>query len=226
MGWTPNTAGPPRSPARWARWSFPPAAGCRLPAAGCRLAPEHPCLAALDDCCAAVVWPAESVGELGADPVRIAVCGQSAGGGLATTVALPARDRGGPALVFQALGIPELADRLLTESMRTCVDTPVWHRRNVQRGSAFSPVDRTCRRMRRPRGRTDPAGLPPAHVTASQFDPLRDEALPYARRLAQANVSVELHLYPGTCHGATFVATAQVSRWLTADSIGAFRRVL
>ncbi|MEV6903381.1 alpha/beta hydrolase [Amycolatopsis sp. NPDC051372] len=203
--------------------------GAVVVSVGYRLAPEHPYPAALDDCYAALVWLAESVGELGDDPVRIAVSGQSAGGGLAAAVALLARDRGGPALAFQVLGIPELDDRLLTDSMRTYVDTPVWHRRNAEQSWAFYLGDRAggpdVSPYAAPARATDLTGLPPAYVTAGQFDPLRDEALEYARRLAQAGVPAELHLYPGTFHGSTFVAEADVSQRMTADVIGAFRRV-
>ena len=91
-----------------------------------RLAPEHPFPAPLEDCYAALVWVAEHAAELGVDPDRIAVGGESAGGGLAAGVALLARDRGGPRLCLQFLGIPELDDRLETESMRSLgVDCPI-----------------------------------------------------------------------------------------------------
>src|SRR3954471_18913689 len=97
-----------------------------------RLAPEHPFPAGVEDCYAALTWlHAESAG-LGVDPARIAVGGQSAGGGLSAATALLARDRGGPPLCFQFLGIPELDHRLETTSMRTFVDTPMWHRANAE----------------------------------------------------------------------------------------------
>src|SRR3954469_13275843 len=97
-----------------------------------RLAPEHPFPAGIEDCYAALNWlHAESAG-LGVDPARIAVGGQSAGGGLSAATALLARDRGGPPLCFQFLGIPELDHRLETTSMRRFVDTPMWHRANAE----------------------------------------------------------------------------------------------
>ncbi|MEW2508086.1 alpha/beta hydrolase [Amycolatopsis sp. NPDC047767] len=195
-----------------------------------RLAPEYPHPAAVVDCYAALLWLAETAEGLGVDPARIAVSGQNAGGGLAAAMALLARDCGGPALAFQALGIPELDDRLGTESMRTYADTPVWHRGNAKQSWAAYLGDEAGGPLvslyAAPARATDLTRLPPAYVTASQFDPFRDEALEYARRLAQANVPVELHLYPGTFHGSTFVAGASVSRRMTADLTDALRRAL
>ncbi len=97
-----------------------------------RLAPEHPFPAGVEDCYAALAWLAAHVAELGVDPARIALAGQSAGGGLAAATALLARDRGGPALCFQLLEIPELDDRLDTPSMRAFTDTPLWNRPNAE----------------------------------------------------------------------------------------------
>ena len=91
-----------------------------------RLAPEHPFPAGLEDCYAALVWLHQHADDLGVDTTRIAVNGGSAGGGLAAGLALLARDRGGPALCFQYLGIPELDDRLETPSMQRFHDTPMW----------------------------------------------------------------------------------------------------
>ena len=70
--------------------------------------------------------------SLGLDPDRVAVGGHSAGGGLSAAVALLARDRGGPKICFQFLGIPELDHRLEAVSMRTFIDTPVWNRPNAE----------------------------------------------------------------------------------------------
>src|SRR3954447_12075516 len=81
-----------------------------------RLAPEHPFPAGLEDCYAALVWVAEHADELGVDPDRIAVGGESAGGGLAAGVALLSRDRSGPSLCLQLLSIPELDDRMDSDS--------------------------------------------------------------------------------------------------------------
>ena len=93
-----------------------------------RLAPEHPYPAGLHDCYAALSYLHAEADALGVDPARVALAGASAGGGLAAATALLARDRGGPAVCFQMLQIPELDDRLETGSMQTFVDSPLWNR--------------------------------------------------------------------------------------------------
>jgi acetyl esterase/lipase len=193
-----------------------------------RLAPEHPFPAGLDDCYAALQWVHDDALALGIDTARVAVGGQSAGGGLAAAVALLARDRGGPPLCFQFLGIPELDHRLETTSMRTFVDTPLWHRANAVLswryylggdGAEVSPYAS-------PAIAPDLAGLPPAYVTTMEFDPLRDEGILYALRMMEAGVSVELHTFPGTFHGSATVTTAAVSRRAHAELVVALRRGL
>lgn len=198
---------------------------------GYRLAPEHPFPAGLDDCYTVLTWAAAHATELGIDPARLAVGGESAGGGLSAAVALMARDRGGPELCFQLLGIPELDDRLDTPSMRAFTDTPIWHRANAElswdyylgegvRGTdGVSPYAAPARAG-------DLSGLPPAYVTTCEFDPLRDEGLVYAQRLIQAGVPTELHHYPGTFHGSTMIREASVSKRMQADRLDALRRAL
>lgn len=194
-----------------------------------RLAPEHPFPAALEDCYAALGWVAEHAPELGVDPARIAIAGQSAGGGLAAGTALLARDRGGPALCFQLLEIPELDDRLDTPSMLAFTDTPLWNRPNaVWSWKHYLGPDH--------RGEVSPyaaparaenlAGLPPAYVSTMEFDPLRDEGILYALRLMQAGVPVELHSFPGTFHGSGLLPTAEVSKRSAREALDALRRAL
>lgn len=197
-----------------------------------RLAPENPFPAGLDDCYAALIWTAKSAVELGIDPARLAVGGDSAGGGLSAAVALLARDRGGPELCLQYLGIPELDDRLDTPSMRAYHDTPLWHRPAAEfswdsylggpgvRGTeGVSPYAAPARMA-------DLSGLPPTFVNVCQFDPLRDEGIAYAQRLAQANVPTELVLYPGTFHGSGMIAQAAVNTRIINDQLAALRRAL
>ncbi|TDC73750.1 alpha/beta hydrolase [Actinomadura sp. 7K507] len=205
--------------------------GAVVVSVGYRLAPEHPFPAGLEDCYAALIWTAAHSTELGIDPGRLAVGGDSAGGGLSAAVALMARDRGGPALCFQLLGIPELDDRLDTPSMRTYTDTPIWHRPNAElswdyylgegvRGTdGVSPYAAPARAE-------DLSGLPPAYVTTCEFDPLRDEGIRYAQRLIQAGVPTEMHHYPGTFHGSTLITEAAVTKRMHADRLDALRRAL
>lgn len=204
------------------------AAGAVVVSVEYRLAPEHPFPAGLEDCYAALVWFASEADALGSDPGRIGAMGQSAGGGLAAGLALLARDRGGPALCYQVLGIPELDHRLATPSMQQFTDTPMWNRPNAvmswrcylgERPVEVSPYAS-------PATAADLSGLPPAYVSTMEFDPLRDEGIEYALRLLQAGVSVELHQYPGTFHGSSLVAGAAVSRRSNAEMMAALARGL
>ena len=195
-----------------------------------RLAPEHPYPAGLHDCYAALGYLHDQADALGVDPARVALAGASAGGGLAAATALLARDRGGPAVCFQLLQIPELDDRLDTGSMQAFVDSPMWNRPLAEQswkaylgplyGSDDVPV------YAAPARATDLSGLPPAYVSTAEHDPLRDEGITYAQRLLQAGVSVELHQFPGTFHGSALVTTAAVSKRAQRESRLVLRRAL
>ena len=193
-----------------------------------RLAPEHPFPAGLDDCYAALRWVHDEASALGVDTQRVAIGGQSAGGGLAAALALLARDRGGPNVCFQFLGIPELDHRLETASMRTFVDTPMWHQPNAELSWQYYLGDDPgeVSPYASPAITEDLSGLPPAYVTAMEFDPLRDEDIIYGLRLLQAGVSVELHSLPGTFHGSAAMPTAAVSQRCSTELIVALRRGL
>ena len=193
-----------------------------------RLAPEHPFPAGLDDCYDTLSWVRDSADELDVDVERIAVFGNSAGGGLAAGLALMARDRGGPSLCFQYLGIPELDDRLETVSMQTFVDTPLWNRPNAVISWQFYLGDDRgdVSPYAAPARASDLSGLPPTYISTMEFDPLRDEGLIYGLRLLQAGVTVEIHQYPGTFHGSALVFTAATSVRQSAESMDVMRRAL
>jgi acetyl esterase/lipase len=199
-----------------------------------RLAPENPFPAGLDDCFAALAWLAAESTNLGVDPARIAVYGQSAGGGLAAGLCLMARDRGGPPICFQFLGIPELDDRLETPSMQAFVDTPLWNRPNAELSwrhylgehKHCGADDDSVSHYAAPARATDLSGLPPAYVTTMEFDPLRDEGILYALHLLQAGVPVELHQFPGTFHGSSIIPSAAVSKRMYAERLVVLRRAL
>jgi acetyl esterase/lipase len=198
-----------------------------------RLAPEHPYPAGLEDCYAGLSWAAKNATDLGIDADRIALFGGSAGGGLAAGLALLARDRGGPAIRFQFLGVPELDDRLDTPSMRAFTDTPLWNRPNAVISwdaylGAGIPGTRDVPLYAAPARATaaDLAGLPPAYISVMEFDPLRDEGIDYARALISAGVTVELHLFPGTFHGSNMIAYAEVSQRETAEALAVLARAL
>ena len=196
-----------------------------------RLAPEHPFPAGLEDCYATLGWLADNAEELGVDRERIAVGGESAGGGLAAGLALLARDRSGPGICLQVLGIPELDDRLETDSMRSLVGTPITTVANGEiswdsyLGQGVRGTD-TVSPYAAPARATDLSGLPPALVTAYEFDGLRDEDVDYAQRLMAAGVSTELHVYPGAFHACTWIATAGICRTILGDLVESLRRRL
>ena len=197
-----------------------------------RLAPETPYPGGLEDCYASLLWVQQNSVALKLDPARLGVFGQSAGAGLAAATALLARERKGPKLCFQYLGIPELDDRLDTHSMRQFTDTPMWNRPNaelswnyylgdsLQRGADDVPC------FAAPARAQDLSGLPPAYVSTMEFDPLRDEGVLYALKLMQAGVATELHCYPGTFHGSSLVASAEISRRETTEMFTVLRRGL
>ena len=205
--------------------------GAVVVAVGYRLAPETPFPGALEDCYTGLEWVAAHAAELGVDPDRIAINGHSAGGGLCAALALLARDRGGPRIRFQFLGVPEVDDRLETRSARDFVDTPVWDRQRAaiswdnylgpgRRGAAdVSPYAAPARA-------TDLTGLPPAYVSVMEFDPLRDEGIAYALKLVDAGVPVELHLFSGTFHGSVLVEHAQQAQRELDEEAVVLRRAL
>ncbi len=197
-----------------------------------RLAPETPYPGGLEDCYATLHWVRENSAALKLDPARLGVFGQSAGAGLAAATALLARDRHGPRLCFQFLGIPELDDRLTTQSMQQFDDTPMWNRPNAELSWDYYLGDRFKRGadnvpyLAAPARAENLSGLPPAYVSTMEFDPLRDEGVQYALRLMQAGVATELHSYPGTFHGSSLFAAAQVSRREAAEMFAVLHRGL
>jgi acetyl esterase/lipase len=197
-----------------------------------RLAPEHPYPAALEDSYQALRWLHDEASQLRIDPARVAVAGHSAGAGLAAALAILARDRGGPPICFQYLGIPELDDRLSTASSRAFVDTPLWNRPAAKlswqyylgelHGGSEVPITAAPARA----GSHQLAGLPSAYISAMENDPLRDEDIKYALSLLEAGVSVELHAFPGTFHGSGQIPDAAVSKRDRKEMITCLRAAL
>jgi acetyl esterase/lipase len=174
--------------------------GCVVIAVDYRLAPEHRYPAAAEDAYAATRYVAEHASEFGIDAGRIAVCGDSAGGNLATVVALMARDRGGPPLRYQLLVYPLTDFTDDSPSIREfnglflSVEMMDWF--------ADSYVPHADRRQpyASPLVASDLRGLPPAYVITAECDMLRDQGQAYARKLEAAGVAVESKCYAGMIH--------------------------
>lgn len=166
-----------------------------------RSLPEHRFPSAPEDCYAALSW---AVKHLDVDSARVVVTGASAGGALAGAVTLLARDRGGPAISFQALMIPVIDDRCDTPSIQQYREAPLFGgRQAVEMWTAYlGTEDRSATSpYAAPARATSLAGLPPAFIQVGGLDPLRDEGLTYAARLLADGVPVELYCAAGMHHG-------------------------
>ncbi len=193
---------------------------------GYRRAPEDRYPAALDDTYAVLTWTAKHADELGIDPDRIAIAGQSSGAGLAAAATLRARDGGGPRIRFQVLNQPALDDRQETWSARNFTDTPFLNRNKMTQVWQHYLGPAAAGPYAAPARATDLSGLPPAYIGTAEFDPNRDDAIDYALRLLQAGVSVELHQWPGTFHGSLGIQSAEVSQRQLAELVSVLRRAV
>jgi acetyl esterase/lipase len=197
-----------------------------------RLAPRHPYPAAIDDCHAAWLWMHRHLDELGLDADRIAIGGQSAGGGLAASLVQRVHDEGG-AIAAQWLFCPMLDDRTAVDRERDGSDHFVWNNRSNRvgwssylgsaTGSATLPPYAAAAR------RDDVSGLPPTWMYTSDIELFHDEDLAYARRLESAGVDTTLEIVSGAPHGFeawaadSVLAREIVSRartWLGAQLAG------
>ena len=178
------------------------ATGAVVLAAGYRLAPEHKFPAAVHDCHAAVRWVALHGNEIGADPTRIAVGGDSAGGNLAAAVTLLAREDG-PRLAAQLLVYPNTDYLSDTPSLRENTDPYLFNRTSVgwYWGHYLADPADGSNPLASPLRADDLSGLPPALVVTAEYDPLRDQAEEYAAALAKAGVPVTASRYDGMVHG-------------------------
>lgn len=176
-------------------------AGWLVVALDYRLAPEHPFPAGLEDACAAWSELSSRVEELGGDPARVAIGGDSAGGNLSAACCLVLRDRGESLPTLQVLIYPALDLRLQSASIEAFATGFVLTRRSMERYRAhYAPPDWLDPRAS-PLLAPDLAGLPPALVVTAGFDPLRDEGEAYVARLAEAGVAVEHYDAAGMVHG-------------------------
>lgn len=204
---------------------------CCIVSVDYRLAPETRYPGAVEDCYAVLRWISANARDLGIDPRRLGVMGESAGGGLAAALTLLVRDRGEFSLAFQHLVYPMLDDR-------TCVAPEphpftgefVWTRQRNHFGwrclLGVEPGSEGVSPYAAPARATDLRNLPPLFLSTAALDLFLEENLEYARRLVRSAVPVELHVYPGAFHGFQWAPTAGVSMMAARDTRDALRRAM
>lgn len=203
---------------------------CAIVTVDYRTAPETPYPGALEDCYAVLAWLNASAPQLGLDPTRIAVRGESAGGGLAAALCLLARDRGGPAIAFQLLVYPMLDDRTCTAAEpNPFAGQFIWNRSSNNFGwqswLGHAPGGAGVPPYAAPARATDLAGLPPAFIATAALDVFIDENLDYVARLIRAGVPTEAYVAPGAFHGFDAIMPhAAVSQRFTGHCKEALRR--
>lgn len=211
---------------------FVQTARCVVVSVDYRLAPEHPYPAAIEDCYAGLVWMTEEAESLGIDENRVAIAGASGGGGLTAALALMARDKGGPSIIFQMPLYPMLDNRNITPSSHEITEEgAIWNRTdnltawNMYLGEENDGSGISSYAV--PSRAENLAGLPPTYTCVGQLDLFRDETIEYVTRLAQAGVDVEFHLYPGCFHlFEIFVPEAEVSQRAVQSYMDAMARAL
>jgi acetyl esterase len=181
-------------------------ADCTVVSVGYRLAPEHPFPVPVEDAEAALRWSHDHAAEIGADPSKLIVLGDSAGANLAAVVTRRTRDSGGPRIARQILAYPVTDHRLDRPShLRFGTSWPLtteelawfWDLYIANPEERLHPDASPLR--------ADVSNLPRATLIVGGSDPLRDDGLAYANHLVAAGVPLDLHLYEGQIHGfATF----------------------
>ena len=196
-----------------------------------RLAPEHPYPAGIEDSYAGLRWAIENAESLGIDPNRVIIGGGSAGGGLAAALALMVRDRGELSVTHQVLIYPMVDDTRSTPSSqhRTWGWSPETNHVGWKAylGDLFDSDE--VPGYAAPARATDLSGLPPAYIVVGSLDIFLDEDIAYTRRLLDAGVPAELHIYPGGphgFHGLTLAPDSELSQRALADTTDYLRRAL
>ncbi len=196
-----------------------------------RLAPEHPDPAPVEDCYAGLSWLADHAPDLGLDPDRIILSGNSAGGALAAGLSLLTRDRSGPAPRGQLLQFPMLDDRCDTFSAGQMEHVGLWDGLSNRTGWTALLGERRgtpdVSGYAAPARAEDLSGLPPAYIEVGSVEALRDEGLAYASRIWQAGGQAELHVWAGAFHSFDeWVPDAVVSQAAHQARVAWLRRVL
>ncbi|ULH17045.1 alpha/beta hydrolase (plasmid) [Deinococcus sp. KNUC1210] len=202
-------------------------ASCAVVSVHYRKAPEHPYPTGLNDCYAALLWLSDHAAELGIDPDRITIGGQSAGANLAAALTLKLRDEGGPRLMFQLLEVPAL-DLTFSASTHPELDQGYGLTRaalEACRRDYLTSADEAGTPYVSPLLAPDLSGLPPAHIMIAEYDPLRGDGAAYAERLREAGVPVTLTLGTGHIHGSpAFTRTMATARAWRSEVVAVLRR--
>ncbi len=183
-------------------WGLAEETGAVVVSTHYRLAPEHPFPAAHDDCYAALCHVAENAAAFGIDPAHLAICGDSAGGNLAATVTLAARDRGGPKIAAQAILYPGFRTDGTLPSFTTYGEAPIQNKASTDKYRAlYMPDPKThTNPYACPLMASDYGNLPPALIHVAGVDAARDEGELYAERLAEAGVDAAYRVAEGMIH--------------------------
>jgi len=202
--------------------------GCLVLSVDYRLAPEHKFPAPVEDCWAAVQWAATHGVELGGDPARLAVGGDSAGGNLAAVMTQRARDEGGPALAFQLLIYPAVDDDWTRPSYAAHGQGYVLTYPGMEWfwGHYLNAPSESGDLRASPFKAESLAGLPPALVQLADCDILFDEGMAYAARLEAAGVPVTLKRYGGAIHGFYNMTVTALAREAVTDGAQALKAAL
>lgn len=181
--------------------------GCLVLSVDYRLAPEHKFPAPLEDAYAATLWASECAADLGADPDRLAVAGDSSGGTIATVVCQLARERGGPAIRHQMLWYPGTGSLGETASSRELGDGYFLTNGLMKwsMGHYLNDMSELTDPRVQPIRLDDMSGLPPAFIMTAGFDPRRDDNRKYAELLNAAGVPTEFRCLDSTIHGFMFM---------------------
>lgn len=205
--------------------------GIQVIAVDYRLAPENPFPAPLEDCYAALAWMHSHAGELKIDPERLAIGGDSAGGGLAAALAQITRDRKRIKPVFQLLLYPMLDDRTTTRADHKGTGKYIWTPdSNVFGWTSYlaqTPGGPSAPKYAVPARMEDLTGLPPAWIGTGTLDLFHEENAEYARRLQASGVPCVLDEVPGAYHAFEAIAgDATISREFIARQVSALKRAL
>lgn len=193
-----------------------------------RLAPRYSFPYPVEDCYSGLLWLYRNASRLGIDKNRIAVAGDSAGGGLSAALTHMSRDRGGPKICFQMLIYPALDHRQKTTSIKEYYDAPGWNSllnkqmwkiylKNGHFGmlSYASPSVSTCFEQ-----------VPPAYIEVGQYDCLRDEGMEYAQKLEEHGIEAELNYIEGAFHAYDIMQSKNIVKKAMARRIAALNRAL